>query len=72
MPIEKHSITASWWEYNKTDVDRMEVFKGRSVCLSGCLSGFIFLFPLLVSLEEILLGCCSGLGCHSLRKIILF
>lgn len=40
-------------------------------CLSSCLSGFIFLFLLLFFLENILLGCCSVLGCYSLRKIIL-
>lgn len=37
MPIEKHSITASWWEYSKTDIDGMVVCKGRNVL-------FIWLF----------------------------
>lgn len=53
MPIEKHSITANWWEYNKTDVDGMEVCKGRSVLFIWLFVWLYFLFPLLFFLGEI-------------------
>lgn len=45
MPIEKHSITASWWEYKKTDVDVMVACKGRSVLFIWLFVWLFFFLP---------------------------